>query len=331
MTQSEALLEESLVTRLTGLGYQRVAIRDADELLVNLKQQLEKHNGISLSNAEFDKVLNHLDKGNVFDRAKTLRDRFQLTRDDGTSAYIEFLNTEEWCRNEYQVTHQITNDGTYKNRYDVTLLINGLPLDLGVDAQAFEDYKSKYLDLYDKARAQGELGGRVSIINDVDFELELIQRDEINVGYILKLLANLKESEKPDGHEQASVVDQKRKAVMDLLGSEIQLRSKRELIERFINEYMPHIGTSKDVETKFDAYWAAEREKSLAALCKAEKLETSAIIEIIAEYHFTQRAPLRERIVAALKEPPRILQRKAIVDRVTKRLMELIKTFDSDL
>ena len=128
MTQSEAQLEESLVKRLRGLGYERIVIRDETELIDNLKGQLEKHNKVTLSAPEFEKVLNQLDKGNVFDRAKTLRDKFQLTRDDGTSLYLEFLNMDEWCQNEYQVTHQITNEGSYKNRYDVTLLVNGLPL-----------------------------------------------------------------------------------------------------------------------------------------------------------------------------------------------------------
>ena len=128
MSQSEAQLEESLVQRLAGLGYDRVVIRNDVELLANLKSQLEKHNKISLSSSEFDKVLNHLDKGNVFERAKTLRDKLQIKRDDGTSLYLEFINMAEWCQNEYQVTHQITNEGTYKNRYDVTLLVNGLPL-----------------------------------------------------------------------------------------------------------------------------------------------------------------------------------------------------------
>ena len=127
-TQSEAKLEADLVTRLTGLGYERVTIPDADALRANLKRQLEKHNGVVLSDAEFAKVINHLDKGNVFDKAKILRDRMQLTRDDGSPLYLRFLNTEEWCQNEYQVTHQITVGGSYTNRYDVTLLVNGLPL-----------------------------------------------------------------------------------------------------------------------------------------------------------------------------------------------------------
>nr|VFJ96438.1 MAG: type I site-specific deoxyribonuclease, HsdR family [Candidatus Kentron sp. H]VFJ97493.1 MAG: type I site-specific deoxyribonuclease, HsdR family [Candidatus Kentron sp. H]VFK02814.1 MAG: type I site-specific deoxyribonuclease, HsdR family [Candidatus Kentron sp. H] len=73
-------------------------------------------------------MLNHLDKGNVFHRARILRDRMQITRNDGSVLYLQFLDTEHWCRNLYQVTHQITQEGSYKNRYDVTLLINGLPL-----------------------------------------------------------------------------------------------------------------------------------------------------------------------------------------------------------
>lgn len=127
-TESEAQLEESLIQRLIGLGYERVAINNADELRTNLKQQLEIHNKIQLSLGEFNKVLNHLDKGNVFQRAKTLRDRYQLTRDNGSSCYIQFMNCVHWCQNQYQVTNQVTQVGKYETRYDVTLLINGLPL-----------------------------------------------------------------------------------------------------------------------------------------------------------------------------------------------------------
>ncbi len=73
-------------------------------------------------------VLNHLSKGNVFEKAKILRDKMQLTKEDGTSIYLEFINQKNWCQNEYQVTNQVTQEGKYKNRYDVTILINGLPL-----------------------------------------------------------------------------------------------------------------------------------------------------------------------------------------------------------
>lgn len=127
-TQSEQTLENNLITQLQDIKYERVTVSDEPELLANLKIQLEKHNKVSLSDNEFAKILNHLNKGNVFDRAKILRDCMHLVRDDNTSFYIEFLNTKSWCQNIFQVTNQVTMEGSYENRYDVTILINGLPL-----------------------------------------------------------------------------------------------------------------------------------------------------------------------------------------------------------
>jgi len=126
--QPEQVLEDKLVVQLTNLGYASVKIKNEKELIANLKQQLEKHNNISFSNAEFKKVMNILSKGSVFEKAKTLREKQHIIRDNGDNLYFEFLNTEYWCQNQYQVTHQVTIEGKYKNRYDVTLLINGLPL-----------------------------------------------------------------------------------------------------------------------------------------------------------------------------------------------------------
>lgn len=127
-TQSEQTLENNLIDQLIGQGYERVKIENEADLLANLKRQLEKHNKTKFAPGEFVKILNHLQKGNVFEKAHTLRDKFNLSRDDGTNLYIEFIDQVEWCQNQYQVTHQITMEGNYKNRYDVTLLINGLPL-----------------------------------------------------------------------------------------------------------------------------------------------------------------------------------------------------------
>ena len=127
-TQSEAILEENLIKQLIDLKYERVSIKDDNELEINLKSQLEKHNKTTISDSEFKKILNHLNGGSVFEKAKKLRDKYVLNRDDGTTSYIEFLDSEHWCQNLFQVTNQVSVDGTYKNRYDVTLLINGFPL-----------------------------------------------------------------------------------------------------------------------------------------------------------------------------------------------------------
>lgn len=94
-TQSEQILEENLLIQLQEMKYERVVVGDEPALLANLKTQLEKHNNITLSDKEFAKVLSHLNKGNVFDRAAILRDKMHLVRSDGTSVYIEFINQKQ--------------------------------------------------------------------------------------------------------------------------------------------------------------------------------------------------------------------------------------------
>lgn len=126
--QSEAVLENNLVKQLQGLDYSGVTLNTEAAVLSNLKSQLEVFNGTVFSEKEFGSILNHLAKGNVFEKAKSLRGRFQLTLDNEESFYVRFFNSEERDKNLFQVTNQITQEGTYKNRYDVTLLVNGLPL-----------------------------------------------------------------------------------------------------------------------------------------------------------------------------------------------------------
>jgi len=128
-SQSEKILEEKLVQQLASNGYDKVIIKDEKELVANLKSQLEKHNNKTFSESDFKQILAHLTKSNnVFDKALLLRDKFSFKNEQNELVYVEFINMDFWCQNQYQVTCQISNDGVYKNRYDVTLLINGLPL-----------------------------------------------------------------------------------------------------------------------------------------------------------------------------------------------------------
>lgn len=126
-TQPEQILEDNLIAQLQKMSYEFVAIKDEKELLSNIKAQIEKHNKIELSNKEFERVLNILNKGSIFDKAKTLREKQHIVSDNGDSLYFSFIEQENWCQNLFQVTHQVCMEGSYKNRYDVTLLINGLP------------------------------------------------------------------------------------------------------------------------------------------------------------------------------------------------------------
>ena len=125
--QSEASLEEELIKQLEGQDFEYVNVKNMSDLEKNLKEQLEILNKTEFSEKEFNRILLHLDRGSIFDKALRLRDHFELTRDDNTISYIKFLD-KRWCKNSFQVANQIEVHGTYENRYDVTILINGLPL-----------------------------------------------------------------------------------------------------------------------------------------------------------------------------------------------------------
>ncbi|MEQ3725802.1 MAG: hypothetical protein ABNH38_00085 [Tateyamaria sp.] len=71
--QSEAQLEAALIKRLSCLGWTEVSIPDSAAMLANLRLQLEAQNDVAFSDDEFRRVVNHLEKGNVFDKAQSLR------------------------------------------------------------------------------------------------------------------------------------------------------------------------------------------------------------------------------------------------------------------
>lgn len=131
--ESEAKLEEKLIDQLVKQGYKKVQIDTVEDLEKNFREQINEHNKFRLeekplSDKEFERLMIKISGKGVFQSAKELRQLQDIQRDDGTIAYIELFNTREWCQNIFQVTHQTTVEGKYTNRYDVTLLINGLPL-----------------------------------------------------------------------------------------------------------------------------------------------------------------------------------------------------------
>lgn len=125
---SEKELEENLLKQLSDQGYEIVDVKDEESLLENFRKQLEKFNNIKFSNEEFTKILTYLAGGSIFEKSKKLRDKFELPKENGKIEYIKFIDKENVENNIFQVTNQITIKGLYENRYDVTILVNGLPL-----------------------------------------------------------------------------------------------------------------------------------------------------------------------------------------------------------
>lgn len=135
--QSEQALENGLISTLKDMSYEYVQIKEETNLYSNFKAQLEKHNAKKLAeigrtaftDKEFEKICIYLEGGTLFEKSKKLRDLYPMETEDGQHRiWVEFLNKNHWCQNEFQVSNQITMEGRKTCRYDVTILINGLPL-----------------------------------------------------------------------------------------------------------------------------------------------------------------------------------------------------------
>ena len=191
---------------------------------------------------------------------------------------------------------------------------------LGIDEQTFENYKSKYLDLYDKVK-RDTAKEKTSILEDIDFELELIHRDLINVAYIIKLLAKLKQA-------KTTEAQQLKKAIMDLLGGDIELRSKRELIEKFILENLPLIDNADNIQDEFEEYWQEQKVLALAKLCDDEHLDKEQFKALIEAYIYSGQDPIREDVLKCLGDRPSVLKAREIGERIIHKMKEYVEVFE---
>lgn len=139
--ESEAQLENQFMKRLNAVGYKTVVIRDEQALLNHFRDILNHRNiknldSKPLTDTEFSQVLNEMvGSRSLYEIAELLRGsdvqpygKIAIQRDDNSQVYLEFFDGHDWTNNTYEVTHQITINGKYENRYDVTVLINGLPI-----------------------------------------------------------------------------------------------------------------------------------------------------------------------------------------------------------
>jgi len=129
VNRPERDLEEALVTKLRDLKYEyRPDIRDRATLEANFRKKFEALNRVTLTDGEFQRLLDEIVTPDVFTAARTLRERNSFTRDDGTPLNYTLVNIKDWCKNTFEVVNQLRiNTDNSHHRYDVILLINGVP------------------------------------------------------------------------------------------------------------------------------------------------------------------------------------------------------------
>lgn len=127
---TEQQIEQALIEKLGDLKYSyRPDIRDLATLKQNFRQKFEALNRVNLIDAEFDRLLDQIITLDVFAAAKHLREQSSFERDDGTPLFYTLVNIKEWCKNTFEVVNQLRiNTDSSHHRYDVLLLINGVPV-----------------------------------------------------------------------------------------------------------------------------------------------------------------------------------------------------------
>lgn len=192
--------------------------------------------------------------------------------------------------------------------------------DLGIDEQEFADFKSKYFDIYQKVRRDTSKE-KYPILDEIDFEAELIHRDEVNVAYILKLLREYVLI------EDSKVRELKLKQIKDILAGNVQLKSKRELIERFIEKHSLGI-SEENIEDEFERYLDEEKRKELESICESSQLHFDKVEDLISQMLFYGNVPnIREEMMKTFINPPSLFERDRAISELTEKLDEFLETF----
>ena len=130
MTTKENQIEKDLIDKLEDLKYKyRPEIRDKAALEQNFRDKFEKLNRVNLTDAEFARLRDEIISADVFTAAQSLREKGKFNREDGTPLEFTLVNIKDWCKNDFEVINQLRiNTDNSHHRYDVILLINGVPV-----------------------------------------------------------------------------------------------------------------------------------------------------------------------------------------------------------
>lgn len=189
-----------------------------------------------------------------------------------------------------------------------------------LDKQHFANFASKYADLCRAVRKTTKKD-KVSVLDDVDFQLDLLHSDRINVGYIINLLQLVIDTDSEDKRQKYQA------QIYDLISSDISLHDKQDLIQKFIEENMPKMINGQSVQTAFAAFWDAEKEQAYQHLCKEENLKPEAMKQVLEHYEFTKRLPRKEELKDLPNYKVKLFERENVFSNLLVKTRQLIEKF----
>jgi type I restriction enzyme R subunit len=180
--------------------------------------------------------------------------------------------------------------------------------------QEYEDYKSKYLILYRNAKNARNVA---SVLNDVDFCIELMESDRINVAYIMNLIRNLTFDNQKKKDEEIEHI----KAEIDRTDNP-QLRKKSELLKNFLDSIVIGLESVDEVDAAYNDFENDEKRKEIEAFAKEQDVSADLIAEFVAEFEFSgviSVGSIRDRI----DKPMPLLRKISLSNRVTEFILSL--------
>ena len=189
-----------------------------------------------------------------------------------------------------------------------------------LDKQHFANFASKYADLCRDIRKTTKKE-KVSVLDDVDFQLDLLHSDRINVGYILTLLQMAVNAETDEQRKKYEA------QVHDLIGSDVSLHDKQDLIQKFIEENIPKMINGQSVQTAFAQFWDVQKEQAYQHFCEQENLKPEAMKQVLDNYEFNQRLPRKEEMKELPNFKVKLFERDNVLTNLLAKTRQLIEKF----
>ena len=222
--QTESQLEENMINNLVSQGYERLDVRSMDDLYANLRVQIEKLNDIKFSDSEWKRfLLEYLDAPNdgIIEKTRKIQENhiYDFIFDDGRLRNIKIIDKKNIHNNHLQVVNQVT---VAKNRYDVSILVNGLPL--------------VHIELKKRGVNIREAFNQIQRYEDESFNLDnslykFVQIFVISNGTYTRYFANTTERDKSNYEFTCEWADAKNRVIADLEDFTATFFEKRTILE----------------------------------------------------------------------------------------------------
>ena len=222
--QTESQLEENMINNLVSQGYERLDVRTMDDLYANLRVQIEKLNEVKFSDSEWKRfLLEYLDAPNdgIIEKTRKIQENhiYDFIFDDGRLRNIKIIDKKNIHNNHLQVVNQVT---VAKNRYDVSILVNGLPL--------------IHIELKKRGVNIREAFNQIQRYEDESFNLDnslykFVQIFVISNGTFTRYFANTTEREKSNYEFTCEWADAKNRVIADLEDFTATFFEKRTILE----------------------------------------------------------------------------------------------------